>query len=128
MALASIASVITAIFLFFISSQYNHTLTYYAFPQGDLGIAMQELAEIRSSTRAVIGYEEADRIAAMVEEHDQAVEDLQNQLPVIEETIVTDAGQQAYDEIVAALDTYLKIDQEVIAIGNTTDTELCKEA
>lgn len=127
-ALASIASVITAIFLFYISGQYNHVLTYYAFPQGDLGIAMQELAEIRSSTRAVIGYEEADRIAAMVEEHDQAVEDLQKQLPVIEETIVTDAGQQSYNEITAALDTYLKIDQEIIAIGNTTDTELCKEA
>lgn len=127
-AIASVASVITAIFLFYISGQYNHVLTYYAFPQGDLGIAMQELAEIRSSTRAVIGYEEADRIAAMVEEHDQAVENLQNQLPVIEATIVTDAGQQSYDQIVAAVDAYLKIDQEVISIGNTTDTELCKEA
>lgn len=127
-AIASIASVITAIFLFYISGQYNHVLTYYAFPQGDLGIAMQQLAEIRSSTRAVIGFEEADRIAAMVKEHDQAVENLQKQMPVIEATIVTDVGQQSYDEIVTALDAYLKIDQEVIAIGNTTDTQLCKEA
>ena len=29
---------IAIIFLFFISSMYNRTLTYYAFPQGDLGI------------------------------------------------------------------------------------------
>lgn len=89
---------------------------------------MQELAEIRSATRAVIGYEEEDRIATMVQEHDQAVEDLQNRMPAIEATIVTDAGQQSYDEIAAALDAYLKIDQEVITIGNTTDTQLCKEA
>lgn len=127
-AIASIASVITAIFLFYISGQYNHVLTYYAFPQGDLGIAMQELAEIRSATRAVIGYEEEERIAAIAKEHDQAIENLQKQMLVIEETIVTDVGQQAYDKIVAAVDAYLKMDQEVMAIGNTTDTELCKQA
>lgn len=50
-AIASIASVITAIFLFYISGQYNHVLTYYAFPQGDLGIAMQQLAPAYKSTR-----------------------------------------------------------------------------
>lgn len=126
--IASVAAVIAAMFLFYIAGQYNRVLTYYAFPQGDLGMAMQELAEVRSATRAVIGYDDEARIATMVEEHDRAVENLQKHMPVIEATIVTDAGQEAYDEIVAALDNYLEIDAEVLAKGNTTNEEISKEA
>lgn len=39
-AIASVAAVIAAIALFVVGSLYNRVLNYYAFPQGDLGIAM----------------------------------------------------------------------------------------
>ena len=112
--IASTAAVIAAIFLFYIGSQYNHALTYYAFPQGDLGLAMKELADIRSATRGAIGYEDEAHIDAMVEAHDEAVAKLKEYLVVIEGTIVTDVGQQSYDAIVAAVDEYLEIDAKVI--------------
>ena len=115
--IASTAAIVAAIFLFYIGSQYNHALTYYAFPQGDLGLAMKELADIRSATRGAIGYEEDDQIESMVTAHDEAVKKLQEYLVIIEGTIVTDIGQQSYDAIVEAVEEYLVVDQKIINMG-----------
>ena len=115
--IASTAAIIAAIFLFYIGSQYNHALTYYAFPQGDLGLAMKELADIRSATRGAIGYEDEAHIEAMTESHDKAVEKLKEYLVVIEGTIVTEVGQQSYDAIVVAVDEYLEIDAKIMKMG-----------
>ena len=117
--IASAAAIIAAIFLFYVGSQYNHALTYYAFPQGDLGLAMKELADVRSATRGAIGYDDKNQIATMVETHDEAVANLKEYLVVIEGTIVTDVGQQSYDAIVAAVDEYLEVDSRVIAMGTS---------
>ncbi|MBR3769084.1 MAG: MCP four helix bundle domain-containing protein [Lachnospiraceae bacterium] len=119
--IASTAAVIAAIFLFYIGSQYNHALTYYAFPQGDLGLAMKELADIRSATRGAIGYEDDAHIDAMVEAHDEAVARLEEYLVVIEGTIVTDVGQQAYNQILEAVEEYLVIDRKVMRMGTSLD-------
>ena len=56
--MTSSVAIIGILFILYMNSQYSHTLEYYAFPQGDIGLAMNELAEVRSATRAVIGYEE----------------------------------------------------------------------
>ncbi|MBR4969988.1 MAG: MCP four helix bundle domain-containing protein, partial [Alistipes sp.] len=111
------AAIIAAIFLYYISSQYNHALTYYGFPQGDLGLAMKELADIRSATRGTIGYDDEAQIQLMVEAHDDAINNLDFYLDQIEQTIVTDIGQQSYDAIIEAVDEYLKVDQKVMEMG-----------
>ena len=74
--IASAAAIMAAIFLFYVGSQYNHALTYYAFPQGDLGLAMKELVDVRSATRGAIGYEKEDQIEKMKTAHDEAVDKL----------------------------------------------------
>ena len=119
--IASMAAVIALVALFYLGNQYNHALTYYAFPQGTLGLAMKELADIRSATRGAIGYESEDRIQKMVEAHDQSVEELKALLPQIEATIVTDVGQKSYNAIAKAVEEYLKIDATVIAMGSAGD-------
>lgn len=81
--IASVAAIIAAILLFVVASQYNKVLTNYAFPQGDIGQAMADLADVRSATRGAIGYSDQSQIDQMVEIHDQAVEDLQAALPEI---------------------------------------------
>lgn len=124
----SLAAVISLIALFYMSSQYNHALTYYAFPQGDLGLAMAELADIRSTTRGAIGYDDQTNINKMLEQHDNAVDKIKELMVPIEESIVTDIGQESYDNIVAKLNAYLKIDEKVITMGATTDPEKSKEA
>lgn len=126
--IASIAAVIATIALFYMGGQYNHALTYYAFPQGTLGLAMKELADVRSATRGAIGYDEADRVQKMVDAHDAAVAELKALLPEIEATIVTDVGQESYNGIVQALEDYLEVDAKVIKMGATTDPVLSKQA
>ena len=124
----SLAAVISLIALFYMSSQYNHALTYYAFPQGDLGLAMAELSDVRSTTRGAIGYDDQTNINKMLEQHDEAVEKLKELLVPIEESIVTDIGQESYDHIVECLDDYLEIDEKVITLGATTDPEKSNQA
>lgn len=126
--LASVAAVLAIISSLIMMSRYNHVLNYYAFPQGDIGRAMEALSDIRSATRGAIGYEDMELIEKMVAQHDASVAELQEEIALIEESIVTDAGQQSYDEITTALDEYLKIDAEVLALGATEDTELCRQA
>lgn len=122
-AIAGVAAALAAILLFIVASQYNRVLTYYAFPQGDIGIAMTELADIRSATRGAIGYTDAERIQDMVDLHDEAVANLQAKLPEIEATIVTKSGREDFDNIQAALDNFLEIDQEIINVGATDSQE-----
>lgn len=124
----SIAAVLSLIALFYMGSQYNHALTYYAFPQGDLGLAMTQLADIRSTTRGAIGYDDQANINKMVEQHDTAVERIKELMVPIEASIVTDIGQKSYDDIVEKLDAYLEVDKKVITMGATTDAEKSKQA
>ena len=126
--IAGVAAVLAAILLFIVASQYNRVLTYYAFPQGDIGIAMTELADIRSATRGAIGYTDAERIQDMVDLHDEAVANLQAKLPEIQATIATKAGSEDFDNIQAALDNFLEIDQEIINLGATDSQEQSLQA
>lgn len=126
--IASVAAIIAAILLFVVASQYNKVLTNYAFPQGDIGQAMADLADVRSATRGAIGYSDQSQIDQMVEIHDQAVEDLQAALPEIKKSIVAKAGEKDYNNIVATLDNYLEVDAKILKMGATTDAEQSKKA
>lgn len=126
--MTSSVAIIGILFILYMNSQYSHTLEYYAFPQGDIGLAMNELAEVRSATRAVIGYEEQYAIDAAMEQHDVSVAELEQYMTQIKSTIVTKEGHEAYAEIEAALAKYYEVEEEVLALGATTDPELCKQA
>ena len=89
---------------------------------------MNELAEVRSATRAVIGYEEQYAIDAAMEQHDVSVAELEQYMTQIKSTMVTKEGHEAYAEIEAALAKYYEVEEEVLALGATTDPELCKQA
>lgn len=121
-------AIIGMIFIFFMNSQYSHTLEYYAFPQGDIGLAMNEFAEVRSATRAVIGYEEQYAIDAAMAQHDEAVAELEKYMALIEPTMVTPEGHEAFAEIETRLAEYYKVEAEVLALGATTDQALCAQA
>ena len=126
--MTSSVAIIGILFILYMNSQYSHTLEYYAFPQGDIGLAMNELAEVRSATRAVIGYEEQYAIDAAMEQHDVSVAELEQYMTQIKSTMVTKEGHEAYAEIEAALAKYYEVEEEVLALGATTDPELCKQA
>ena len=56
------------------------SFTYQCVTRDNLGLAMKELADIRSATRGAIGYEDETHIEAMVVAHDEAVAKLKEYL------------------------------------------------
>lgn len=126
--LASVSAVIAAILLFVVSWQYDQVLTYNAFPQGDIGIAMKELADVRSATRGAIGYDEQSLIDQMTKTHDEAVAGLQECMPKIEETQKSAEEREEFKQLQESVENYLKIDDEIIKLGGTTDEVKSKKA
>ena len=120
--------VLALISLIFLSSRYSHALKNYGFAQGDIGTAMFEFADIRSSLRAAIGYDDADAIETVVAQHSELKAKFEESFAKIEQTIVSKDGRATYDEIEAELASYWELDDEIMALGATTDRELCKQA
>ena len=115
-------SAIIAIFVIIYSAkQYSHVLTYYAFPQGDIGHAMTALADVRSYTRAAIGYEEQELVDKMVASHDESKKIVEQYLEPIRESIVTDVGRESMNAIENSIKAYFEIDAEILALGMITN-------
>ncbi len=124
---ASVA-ILGLIVLIVISNRYSYALKNFGFAQGDIGKAMFEFADVRSSLRAAIGYDEADVITAVVKQHDEHKTAFLENFAKIEETIVSQDGRKTYNEIRTELDEYWKLDTKIMELGATTDRELCKQA
>ena len=120
-AIALIALIIT-------SNRYSYALKNFGFAQGDIGRTMFEFADLRSSLRAAIGYDNADAIAAVVQQHEELKVDFEESFKKIEETIVSEDGRKTYNQIKSELDNYWKLDTQIMELGATTDRELCKQA
>ena len=61
--LLSMTGVIACVAMGIVSYQYSYALKHYGFAQGDIGKAMIVIAEMRSETRAAIGYDDDTLIA-----------------------------------------------------------------
>lgn len=114
--------------LIIISSRYSYALKNFGFAQGDIGKAMFEFADLRSSLRAAIGYDDAETIDTVVKQHNEGKVKFEEYFAEIEETIVSKDGRETYDAIRAELDEYWKLDTQIMELGATTDRELCRQA
>ena len=126
--IAAAASVIAVIAILVISSNYRKALNYYALPQGDIGMLMNEHAECRSAMRGIIGYESQEELDLMIEQHAEAKEQVYELVEVIRPTMVTEEGHAALAEIESALEAYFEKEAEVIEIGATPDEALSLQA
>ena len=122
------SALLALIALIIISNRYSYALQNFGFAQGDIGKAMFEFADIRSSLRAAIGYDDQDAIDAVVKQHDDKMVVFAEYFRQIENTIVSDDGRKTYDEIKSELDAYWALDQRIMELGATTDRELCAQA
>lgn len=121
--IASIGSVVGIIALVVVVGQFKHSMENYALPQGDIALFMNEYAESRSNTRAIIGYDDQNEIALMMEKHDKRKDTTYERLAAIEKTMVTDMGREAYEAIEVALEAYFAKEAEIIKLGSSTDPE-----
>ncbi|MCM1180925.1 MAG: methyl-accepting chemotaxis protein [Clostridium sp.] len=122
------AAILGVIALIVISSRYSYALHNFGFAQGDIGRAMFEFADIRSSLRAAIGYDSQDAIDTAVKQHDETIIIFNECLAEVENTIVSEEGRKTYDAIKAELNDYWELDAKIMELGATTDRALCVQA
>ena len=126
--ITAVSAILGLIALIIVSTRYSYALTNFGFAQGDIGQAMFEFADVRSSLRAAIGYDDEDAINEVEKQHENAKKLFEQHFANVEHSIVSESGRETYDEIVAELENYWKIDAEIMSIGASTDRELCKQA
>lgn len=127
-AISAIAAVVGPIAMLVLASRYSYALKNFGFAQGDIGQALFAFADTRSSLRAAIGYDDADAIQNVVEQHKEMKATFEEYFAKVENTIVSKDGRATYDEIVSELDAYWEMDTQILELGATTDRELCKQA
>ena len=127
-AITSIGAIVGIIALLFISNRYTYALQNYGFSQGDIGKAMIMFADTRSNTRGIIGYDDEDLSASMVESHDTNKQKFENYWEIVHNTLTTSEEEATYQSINNLLTNYWTKESEVIALGNTTDAEQSTEA
>lgn len=122
------AAVLGVIAMIVISARYSYALHNFGFAQGDIGKAMFEFADIRSSLRAAIGYDDQSAIDTVVKQHEEAIVKFNEYFAQVEDTVVSADGRATYDAIKSELEAYWKLDAEIMQLGATTDREQCVEA
>lgn len=122
------AAVVAVIVLIIVSQCYSNALQNYGFAQGDIGKAMFEFSEMRSSLRAAIGYDNEDEIQTVCDQHEESINKFKEYFADIENTIVSADGRTSYDAIAGELDAYWQLDSEIMELGATTDRALCVQA
>ncbi len=71
--ITAVVALVAVMSLVVISNRYSYALTNFGFAQGDIGKTMFVFADIRSSLRAAIGYDDVDAIEAVVKQHEQNI-------------------------------------------------------
>ncbi len=127
-ALVSSAALVGVVVTLVIGNRYQHALTYYAFPQGDIGKAMTSFAEARSSLRAAIGYDNAETVAQQKQYYKDNKVKFEGYLAEVKETMVTEEGHAAFAAIESELDDYWGMADEIIEQGSTGDPVERKKA
>ena len=102
--ITAISALLGLIALIVAANRYSYALTNYGFAQGDIGKAMFEFADVRSSLRVAIGYDNPDAIETVVKQHAEATAAFNENFALIENTIVSKSGRETYDQIEAELE------------------------
>lgn len=109
-----VLSVLVMAVMFYTAKNYERVLDYYAYPQGDIALVMNESAEVRSATRGIIGYETEELIQVVQEQHDEAVANFEELLEKVRAMMITDEGTACMEAIDKAWTEYREIDTEVV--------------
>ncbi len=126
--ITAIAAIVGVIVLIIVAMRYSSALKNYGFAQGDIGTALFDFADSRSSLRAVIGYDDEDAIDTVTQQHEETRAAFEKSFAKVEDTIVSKSGRETYDQIEALLPEYWELDERIMGIGATTDREKCEEA
>ena len=126
--IATIAAIIGVIAVAVVATNYKKAMENYALPQGDIGMLMQSVADCRSATRGIIGYDDKGQIDTLVKSHDDYKQDVYDLTEVIRPTMVTPEGHAALANIESTIEEYFAIEAQVIDLGTKDDGAYYLEA
>ena len=78
-----ILSALVVVIMLYTINNYGTILDNYAYPQGDIAMAMNESAEVRAASRGIVGYDSDSLIESIKEQHEQAVKSFEEYLEKI---------------------------------------------
>ena len=128
--LLSVAGLVAAIASFIVGRQYSDALVSYGFAQGDVGKMMTDFANLRSDTRAIIGYDDADLIRDIYADYQSTKADFEEEMAVVESGLVSEEAQKAFQQMETAVDKYFAIEaevQEMAGAGNAEQSQAAQE-
>ena len=120
--LLSATGIIACVAMGIVSYQYSFALRHYGFAQGDIGKAMIVIAEMRSETRAAIGYDDDTLIAKAKNAHDMTAEQLDTYIGALEDDMITDEGRATYQQIKDGVASYQQIEAQILELGTASDS------
>lgn len=126
--IATAAAIVGIIAVVIVTNRYSYALNNYGFSQGDIGKAMVTFAETRSAVRAAIGYSDMELVASITEQHAEKKERFEEYMVTVEQALVNDSERKVYNEIQKKLESYWKIDAEILELGTTADVEKSVQA
>lgn len=126
--ITAVSALVAIIAMVIIANRYSYALTNYGFAQGDIGKAMVVFADARSSTRAVISYTDSDIINEAMTTHDEKMANFNEYMTAIESTLTAEDEEAAYEAAMNVAKQYIQIDNQVLALGNTTDSAQSAQA
>ena len=119
--LLSATGILACVAMGIVSYQYSYALQHYGFAQGDIGKAMIVIAEMRSETRAAIGYDDDTLIQTAKKAHDLTAEQLDTYISALEDDMTTEEGKAIYQQIKDGAASYQKIEAQVLELGTSSD-------
>ena len=126
--LLSATGIIACIAMGIVSYQYSYALRHYGFSQGDIGKAMIVISEMRSETRAAIGYDDDSLVATAKSAHDLAAEQLDTYVSALEKDVLTAEARDTYRQITDGVASYQQIEAQVLELGTSSDPAKRMEA
>ena len=121
--IATVAAVIGVVAVFIVATNYKSAMDNYALPQGNIGKLMQCVADCRSATRGIVGYDSEEQIATLMESRNNYEKEAYEYLALVKPTMVTPEGHAAMAEIEAALKAYFEVEAKVIQMGTENNGE-----
>ena len=115
--IATFAAVVGIIAVLVVSTNYKSAMDNYALPQGNIGKMMQCIADCRSATRGIIGYENQDQVATLLESRDAYEQEAYAYLELIRPTMITEEGRAALAEIEETVAAYFTVEAKTIQMG-----------
>ena len=119
--ISAFASFVGMMAIIIVIGNFKNAMNNYALPQGDIALFMNEYAECRSNMRGIIGYDDKDLVASLLEKHTTRRENTYARLAEIEKTMVTPEGHASYAKIQEALEVYFAKETEVINLGKSNN-------